>query len=130
MCFKIKIIEISDDLKSNSKSLNISDLKSKSNHDFDFKIMFFYFKIMILILKSKSCPSLTERKSICAPYFPFHLWITLLTHLKPQSSLPGCDLSHVVSQPNDQLFIGRHNFCLEANQHLEGILSETRLRWK
>ena len=36
---KIKIIEISD------------DLKSKSNHDFDFKIM-------ILILKSKSCPSL------------------------------------------------------------------------
>ena len=39
MCFKIKIIEISD------------DLKSKSNHDFDFKIM-------ILILKSKSCPSL------------------------------------------------------------------------
>ena len=39
MRFKIKIIEISD------------DLKSKSNHDFDFKIM-------ILILKSKSCPSL------------------------------------------------------------------------
>ena len=39
MCSKIKIIEISD------------DLKSKSNHDFDFKII-------ILILKSKSCPSL------------------------------------------------------------------------
>ena len=40
MSFKIKIIEISD------------DLKLKSNHDFDFKIM-------ILILKSKSSPSLT-----------------------------------------------------------------------
>ena len=43
MRFKIKIIEVSD------------DLKSKSNHDFDFKIM-------ILILKSKSCPSLNASK--------------------------------------------------------------------
>ena len=38
MRFKIKIIEILDDLKSKSKSLNIRWLKSKSNHDFDFKI--------------------------------------------------------------------------------------------
>ena len=52
MRFKIKIIEISD------------DLKSKSNHDFDFKIT-------ILILKSKSCPSLVVLKMSSGILFSF-----------------------------------------------------------
>ena len=56
MRFKIKIIEISGDLK--SKSLNIRWFKIKIKNDF---------KITILILKSKSCPSLL----ICQKYFIF-----------------------------------------------------------